>query len=311
MIKILAAGGIAAALLSGSALSGSAYAADLAAYKAPLAPIIVPSWTGFYIGGNLGYSWGDARADYSASGSTITSHPIFPGTFPSNFALIDANTAGLSGIIGGGQIGYNLQIGPRWVVGVEADIQASGERGSNTFVDQFTTPLCVASNAGGNCTTYVPLNGTAISNYDAKIGWFGTVRGRAGVLLADQVLVYGTGGLAYGGVELSGRTNLSGEYVTPVRAFPLFPISAAFNGSATNIGFAVGGGIESKFSFWLPAKWTWKAEYLYVDLGSLGAATSYATTFNSSLRATPITGPVATQARFTDNIVRLGVNYGF
>ena len=232
MRTFLAVGGIAAALFSSSAM-----AADLPIYKAPPPLAVVPSWTGFYVGGNIGYSWGDAQTDFAASGSTITSHPVFPGTFPSNFNLADSNKAGLSGIVGGGQIGYNFQFSPRWVVGVEADIQGSGERGSNTFVDQFTTPLCIASDAAGNCLFTVPLNGTAVTSYDAKIAWFGTVRGRIGVLLTDQILVYGTGGLAYGGVELSGQTNLSGEYVFPgVRAFPFSPTSAAFNSSARLCG---------------------------------------------------------------------------
>jgi outer membrane immunogenic protein len=306
MKRLFVVGGIAAILFASSAM-----AADLPVYKAPPPPVAVPTWTGFYVGGNIGYSWGDAQTDFTASGSTVTSHAVFPGTFPTNFYLADSNNAGLSGVVGGGQIGYNFQFSPRWLVGVEADIQGSGERGSNTFVDQFSTPLCVASNAAGNCLAFLPLNGTAVTSYDAKIDWFGTVRGRVGVLLTDQTLVYGTGGLAYGGVELSGQTYLSGGYVISGRAFPFFPASAAFNSSATNLGFAVGGGIESKFSFWLPARWTWKVEYLYVDLGSLNAATSYSTTFNSSLRATPITGPITTHASFTDNIVRVGLNYGF
>lgn len=307
MKSLLAVGGIAAVLLGSPAM-----AADLPVYKAPPLPIVAPGWTGFYVGGNVGYSWGNARTDIAAIGSTTTFHPVFPGVFPSNFSLADSNKAGLSGIVGGGQVGYNFQVSPRWVVGLEADIQASGERGSKTFVDQFSTPLCVAQNPAGTCIAIVPLNGTGVTSYEAKIGWFGTVRGRAGMLLTDQTLLYATGGLAYGGVKLSGQTNLTGAYIIPPAiTFPFFPTNAGFNSSASNLGFAVGGGIESKFSFWLPARWTWKVEYLYVDLGSLNAGTSYSTTFNSSLFATPITGPVSTHARFTDNIVRVGLNYGF
>jgi opacity protein-like surface antigen len=55
------------------------------------------------------------------------------------------------------------------------------------------------------------MNGMALSNYQAKIDWFGTVRGRLGLLVSDQLLIYGTGGLAYGRVAVSGGTNVSAQ----------------------------------------------------------------------------------------------------
>jgi outer membrane immunogenic protein len=177
------------------------------AAAAPPPPAPVYSWTGFYIGGNVGYSWGDAHTDITGSGST-TAFLGFPNTppggFPASFGFADSNTARLDGVIGGGQIGYNYQLNPKWVLGIEADIQGSGERGSNTFLDTFSTPLCGALGGTGilNCFQNGTLNGTAVTTYEAKIKWFGTVRGRVGYLISDQVLFYGTGGLAYGGVDV-------------------------------------------------------------------------------------------------------------
>jgi outer membrane immunogenic protein len=219
--------------------------------------------------------------------------------------------------IGGGQIGYNIQFSPRWVLGFEADIQGSGERGSNAFTDPFSTAVCTSSPTIGVCRATGTLNAIAATAYDAKISWFGTVRGRLGFLISDQVLLYGTGGLAYGHVELSGITNVNGSEMGPSlpgNLLPLTPAATAFSESKTNVGYAVGGGIEGKCSYW--AGWTWKLEYLYVDLGSLDTVASFPGAFVPIpgvpfLAASPFTGAITTHTRFTDNIVRVGLNYKF
>jgi outer membrane immunogenic protein len=77
-----------------------------------------------------------------------------------------------------------------WVAGLEADWQASGEKASRSF-----DPLLVTS--------------TAVTNYEAKISWFGTLRGRIGYVW-DRWMLYATGGLAYGEVKLAGTTTVSG-----------------------------------------------------------------------------------------------------
>jgi outer membrane immunogenic protein len=111
------------------AVAGPA-AADLARpiKRRPVVVAPVYGWTGVYIGGNLGYSWGNARTDI-AGNATFVALPTFFGGIPDNrVAFADSNTARLNGVIGGGQIGYNYQFSPRWVLGFEADIQASGGR---------------------------------------------------------------------------------------------------------------------------------------------------------------------------------------
>ena len=222
------------------------------AVKAPPSPAApVYSWSGWYVGGNIGYSWGHADIGLNGTGS---------------FDFADANRTYLDGVIGGGQIGYNYQLSPDTVLGLEADIQGSGQRGSHTFFDPFSA-------------------GTAVTSYDAKINWFGTVRGRFGYFITPQLLYYATGGLAYGHVEVSGSTQVPASV-------------SSFSASKTNAGFTIGGGIEG--SVWLPANWTWKLEYLYLNLGTLDVATSLSATEGTT-----------THVEFTDNIVRVGLNYQF
>jgi outer membrane immunogenic protein len=279
-------------------------------YKAP-PPLPVFGWTGFYVGGNLGYSWGRARTDIAGSATIFGLPTVFPGAFPANVAFADSNATRLNGVIGGGQIGYNYQFSPRWVAGFEADVQGSGERGSNAFVDPFSTAIC---SQGGGAVCTIPngmLNATALTAYEAKIRWFGTVRGRLGFLINDQVLLYGTGGLAYGGVSVSGTTTVTGSEITNNPGFgtvPLTPGTTAFSESRTKVGYAVGGGIEGKWSYW--SGWTWKLEYLYVDLGSVDTVAPFPGG-PSPIFTSPFTGTIATHTRFTDNIVRVGLNYKF
>lgn len=251
-----------------SLFASGAFAADLAV-KQPVytkAPVMVEpvfNWTGFYIGGNLGYSWGRSSAS-----STVTNGA---GTV----LVTSGSGTNLDGIVGGGQIGYNWQMS-NWVWGLEADIQGTDEKGSRSFICPAVTCLPPAALA-------LPDVNATLSQ---KIDWFGTVRGRAGILAAPQVLLYATGGLAYGEVK-------TGETVGVLNSFST---------STTNVGWTVGAGVEGVIG----GNWTAKLEYLYVDLGRVNG--SFATTL------TALGGGVLTanySSRITDNIVRAGVNYHF
>jgi outer membrane immunogenic protein len=276
-------------LLTAIAVAGligtPAFAADMAVKAPPPAPAPVYSWTGFYVGGNVGYSWGKADTDFSAD-PIIIDVPQRPLVTLPGFAGSDSVKP--HGIIGGGQIGYNWQYSPNWVVGVEADIQASGEKASNTFTNAFNV-------------SPVPLTtviGTAVTNYESKIEWFGTLRGRIGYVW-DRWMLYATGGLAYGEVKIAGISTVSGTVLASTTS--PFAVVTGFGHSQINAGWTVGGGIEGS----LVNNWTWKAEYLYMDLGALNDPDLPIALLNAS------GGRVHTHTTFTDNIVRAGLNYQF
>jgi outer membrane immunogenic protein len=106
-----------------------------------------------------------------------------------------------------------------------------------------------------------------------SMDYFGTVRGRIGFLATPTLLVYGTGGLAYGGIHSS---TLIGQAITGAPAVP--NIYSAFGSvSNTRVGWTAGGGVEWLF---LP-NWSIKLEYLYYDLGSVTYGLSPLANFNT------------------------------
>jgi outer membrane immunogenic protein len=251
-------------------LTQFASAADLPVkapiYKAPPA-VVAPLWTGFYAGLNVGYSWGRSDSDGTVTNAATGA-----------FIGAGSDTLNLDGIIGGGQIGYNYQI-TNWVLGIEADIQGSGQKGSLSVV-------CPGCGDGGADIT---------GAFDQKLTWFGTVRGRLGVTVTPTILAYATGGLAYGEVTTDGT--ITGPTVQTPNG------TATFSSSETKAGWVVGGGVEGIIS----RNWTTKIEYLYMDLGTVSGGP-----FATSILG-PIRNPIAFSfnSSITDNIVRVGLNYKF
>ncbi len=278
---------IASAAFASLLVATSASAADLPIYtKAP--PVaLVYDWTGFYIGTNLGYSWGRGSTDGNVTGTQNVS--VFRTAGPTLVSSVNTalptlpltGRADVNGFIGGGQLGYNWQR-DRWVFGLEGDIQFSNERGS-----------------GDVCTVAGCPVGSTVFTRDYKLDWFGTARGRVGFLPAERILLYATGGLAYGGFSGSSST---------------LPMNIG-TWSETNVGWTVGAGAEAA----LGSNWSIKFEYLYMDLGNVGgssanttAATNLANTPGQGFNTTTTTN-LAYQfnTKFTDNIVRVGLNYKF
>src|SRR3712207_1740638 len=148
--------------------AGAASAADLPARVAPPAPIVaaVPlfTWTGFYVGVNAGYGWQDNN-----DGSVFVPAGTFGAGTPGGTITFGDDNG--DGFVGGGQIGYNYQIGT-FVVGLEADLQWADLGGSDGTVfvpTTFPASFIPAGTAGG-------------------IDWFGTVRARVGVAF-DRALI--------------------------------------------------------------------------------------------------------------------------
>src|SRR5436190_1712899 len=117
------------AALALAASASSALAADLPARMPVKAPLMVPvayNWTGFYIGGNVGYSWGRDPVDLAATSSTrnrvfrafgLPAETLVSDITTAGAPVSASSTANLDGWLGGGQIGYNWQVST-WVVGL-------------------------------------------------------------------------------------------------------------------------------------------------------------------------------------------------
>jgi outer membrane immunogenic protein len=279
------------------ALTGAAFAADLPSRAPPpvyLPPPPVFTWTGLYIGINAGYTWSNNNNVDTVTANLDPGNGLGGETEAgiASAALATANVpAKINGFIGGGQIGYNWQFANSFVVGLEADIQGVAASNGSTLVFSQAAVAGFPAN---------PIDQNLSST--RRLDYLGTVRGRLGFTITPTLLVYGTGGLAYG------QTKSSTSITQIVENAPALPDHYSSFGSFSNtrVGWTAGGGIE-----WLFApNWSVKAEYLYYDLGSVTYGLSPLQNFNPA--GTLFTsGAPAARTRFTGNIVRAGLNYHF
>jgi len=204
----------ASTMLAAVALASAAHAADVAA------PVY--NWTGFYVGANAGVSWNNSSVD----------NDVYDGGVRRS-DLRNRINGDETAFTAGGLLGYNYQI-DQIVLGAETDINYLGFSDSNKDVYDL----------GGGETL------TTKSAFEAD--WFGTIRARLGFAV-DNVLIYGTGGAAYGHMNANGKVTLDDGVDTTV-----------WKGStdSTNWGWTVGAGAEYGID-----NWSLGLEYLYVDLG--------------------------------------------
>jgi outer membrane immunogenic protein len=247
--------------------------------KAPALTQQVGNWTGFYIGGNVGYGWGS----YGASNATGTIVTANGGSAPYGFNAVSGNG---DGITAGIQAGYNWQI-EQTVLGIEADWQYLDSKASTG-----NSAIAVPSFTGGN------FSGTTSVSTD----WFATLRGRVGYAFGPALL-YGTGGIALAETKLS--ANATGSIVTNIFPLTLGPLgSMNASDGAVLVGYAVGGGLE----YALGPGWSVKGEYLHMGFGTNGY------NLTGSLQAPAgLTGVIATHVDIKPgfDIARAGVNYRF
>lgn len=264
------------AAASAVAFTQIASAADLPRKApAPPPPPLVYNWTGFYIGGNFGYSRTNLDNTLSVTNGT-------PGYFAVG-AIPGVNASGTGGLddssfIGGLQLGYNFQSG-QFVYGFEGDINWMHPDPSygGTFV--YTT-------------NGAPYNLTVSSSLD----WLATIRGRIGMTVGatGSTLLYVTGGLAL--TEIKFDQNFSEPPFTNPPGNS--PQSASI--SDVKAGWTVGGGVEAM----LAPNWSVKGEYLFVQFdpgdvsGSFTAQNRFATLTNSL-------------NHLNIHVARIGFNYKF
>jgi outer membrane immunogenic protein len=249
----------------------SAQAADLAARpytKAPVAVASVYNWTGFYVGGNIGYGWGQDTSpiiSFADPGGAVGFAPYFVANnvYPSRKP---------AGVIGGGQIGYNWQVNS-FVLGAVTDFQAADIHSSGTGV----VPLSIFISPSTQSLTQ-------------KLDYLGTVRGKIGAAF-NNVMIYGTGGYAYGHVKSS----------ITFDATPTNPVFFTGTSSSWHSGWAAGVGGEYGVG-----PWSFGVEYLHYDLGR-AAATGFSAPPGLAFPGASLTA----DQRVAGDIVRASINYRF
>ncbi|WP_368507618.1 outer membrane protein [Bradyrhizobium lupini] len=272
------------ALLSTVALGPiRAQAADLEPIRMPgKAPAITQqagNWTGFYIGGNVGYGWGNYGAS-NVIGTFVNSNG---GSAPYGFNAVSDNG---NGITAGIQAGYNWQI-EQTVLGIEADWQYL-----NSKTSIGNSAIAILPAIGSN------FNGSASVSTD----WYATFRGRVGYAFGPALL-YATGGIALAETKLSASATGS----IPTSLFPLtYGPLGSMNASdrAILVGYVVGGGLE----YSLGAGWSVKGEYLHMGFGTNGY------NLTGSLQSPAgLTGVITSRVdiKSSVDIARVGVNYRF
>jgi high affinity Mn2+ porin len=191
------------------------------------------NWTGAYVGGHLGFAWGDS--DWTALGPAATTAS---GSFA--FGLPYDPFKGTGSYFAGLQAGYNHRLPSGLVFGVEADVLAP-----NTIRDTQT----IASPAIGQ------------ASLAETVEMSGTVRGRLGYVHGNW-LFYGTAGYAWS-YDHFVRTQLLG---TPIggTAVP----GTVEKANAWRSGWAAGAGVEVPVA----TKWTASLEYLFTAFGAHSVA---------------------------------------
>jgi outer membrane immunogenic protein len=255
-----------------------AVAADMAVKAPPpTSPKPAPSWTGFYIGGNV-----DAVIQ-QVSG---TSDFLQPGD-PGGASNPQANNPTSTNAIGGVQFGYNWQFDPRWLVGIEGDWDFTHTRYSFCRQTDTLSVACFDNNNGFE---------TIGSNTD----WLATLRGRFGFVNSSNILLYVTGGVAWGRVN----TNLAQSCLVDGCGDSIIKLAASNSSATDKAGWVAGLGAAIP----IDRNWSARLEWLHIDLGTITSTFTTPGVINGH-GATTSTTVWSRNERY--DVLRVGLDYRF
>jgi outer membrane immunogenic protein len=233
-------------------------AADLP-LKAPPPAVVVSSWTGLYIGGELGAQWGDANWTTTCLGlidvlctwdgqripsRIVNGQPVLnpfnvDASSPHKFNLLAARL--------GTYVGYNWQFAPNWLVGVEADLGFAWQDGNK----QTTAGIV------GCAINCLGVPGPGIDSTTVHMQWDSALRARLGYLATPDLLLYVAGGAAFQAVGMNLKCG-------PLPANPWCVANRSVTNTDILPGWTVGGGVEYKYM----RNWVLRGEYRYSEFNT-------------------------------------------
>jgi outer membrane immunogenic protein len=232
------------AIIAALAAAPTAFAADMPS-PAPVyakAPVPVANdWTGFYLGAGLGSrsaNVSEQTLSAAFNGSTLldpaTCQVVVCGTTQS----LDHTAFRFSPYFG-----YNWQIGPQWLVGLEGDV---GFGSKTSTINGVSLP-------GAGALSSINAQG---DSFAVKTGWDASARARVGYLVTPDLLVYATGGAAWQHID---ATSTCGRFSGNCDGF------TNSTDTKTKLGYTIGGGIETMV--W--GHWLLRGEFRYSDFGTI------------------------------------------
>jgi outer membrane immunogenic protein len=262
-------------------------------YKAPPVQAPVDSWTGLYVGGDVGVGWMHAPTYTFADPGNAAFNSCVPCITPYDSRMLSGSSE--SAALGGIHLGYDKQVAPTWLVGVVGDF-------TWTHINQSVNSALTSLPA-------VPVVLGSNLSFQTDVKWLASIRARGGFIMQDNWLIFATGGVAWA------DTNFAANATCPrsVGDCTFLGTTAPFALNATRTGFVVGGGLEWQ----TPANpWRINLEYLIYGFGSTDSGSSL---FNTTIPGvgpspcvvTPTCSANYSFGKMSIQTLRIGLSYAF
>jgi len=266
------AGAAVVAVLAGT----SAFAADLPVRRVVPPPVMAPpvaNWTGFYVGGGVDARFNavDANVSEAFVGTPPVAIPLptvssgysnplkWWGAGPGAMQYIDNISIGLR-VYGG----YNWQVAPRWVVGVEVDYAYANEI---AVFHGSAFPANLIFGLPGQPDTNRPFGATYDDEFKVTTGWDASLRLRGGWLYSPTTLIYLTGGVAWAHLEVVSTCSTTPtpnvNNCAPGNYFGGTLGPSAISHSGVRMGWTAGAGVETMVT----SNWMARVQYRFANMG--------------------------------------------
>ncbi|MGJ4887812.1 outer membrane protein [Bradyrhizobium sp. HKCCYLRH3099] len=285
---------------------GGPLASSLAAYAAMPE---TASWAGFYVGATAG-----VRANNVSSrvNKDVLATSFFTSDLAANCQCFLDSAYDTTAARIGPYIGYNWQIAPRWVVGIEGDAAYASAQ-ATTYGYSFPGTALNGSSGGMN------------DSFSVRTKWDASIRARLGFVVNPSVMLYLTGGAAWTEIEQTSRCDTAVKALLTAPGFasaeigscaPGLKSPAVISQSSIRPGFTIGAGGETK----LGRNWVLRGEYRYTDFGTANftSARSCASTatfdlpgYGTAVIPCFATETISNSVRLQTHAAMFGISYKF